>query len=84
MSGCDVNVDLSVAPRIWWWRGASDVSFYSAEVTTDAKGEFAIEFAKELLDSSPIPDGIFNASLTATSSTGENQNTSKAFTTGLP
>lgn len=84
MSGCDVNVDLSVAPRIWWWRGASDVSFYSAEVTTDAKGEFDIEFAKELLDSSPIPDGIFNASLTATSSTGENQNTSKAFTTGRP
>ncbi len=84
MSGCNVNVDLSVAPRIWWWRGADDVSFHSSEVTTDNNGEFSIEFSKNLLDSSPIPDGIFNASFTATSSTGENQNTSKAFTTGRP
>ncbi len=84
MDGCDVNVDLSVAPRIWWWRGANDVSFYSAEATTDSNGEFTVEFAKDLLDSSPIPDGIFNAAITATSSTGENQNTSKSFTTGRP
>lgn len=83
LADCRIAVDLSANPRIWWWRSAGNgVSFYSTEVTTDSEGCFSIEFPAELLKQSPIPGGIFSASLTATSPTGENQQASRSFSQG--
>lgn len=82
LADIDINLNLSVSPRNIWWRTSSPNSFYSTETKTDADGNFSITLPTELLESSPIPNGIFNAKITATSSNGENQETDKTFTLG--
>ena len=82
LAGIDINLNLSVSPRNIWWRTTSPNSFYSAETKTDADGKLKITLPAELLESSPIPNGIFSAKITATSSNGESQETNKTFTLG--
>lgn len=82
LADIDINLNLSASTRSFWWRATSPRSFYSTKATTDADGKFSIKLPAELLESSPIPNGIFNAKITATSANGESQETDKTFTLG--
>ena len=82
LADIDINLNLSVSPRSIWWRTTSPNSFYSIGTKTNADGKFSIILPAELLESSPIPNGIFNAKITATSYNGESQETDKTFTLG--
>lgn len=82
LADIDINLNLSVSPRNIWWRTASSNSFYSTEAKSGPDGNFTIILPAELLESSPIPNGIFNANISATSSNGESQQTNKIFTLG--
>ena len=82
LADIDINLNLSVSTRSLWWRATSPHSFYTTKATTDADGKFSIVLPAELLESSPIPNGIFSAKITATSANGESQETDKTFTLG--
>lgn len=82
LADIDIKLNLSVSPRNIWWRATSPSSFYSTDTKTDANGKLKITLPAELLESSPIPNGIFNAKITAISSNGESQETNKTFTLG--
>lgn len=79
VSDAALAVNLSVRQPIFWWRSSQPISFYSLSAKSNNTGYFSIELPAELLASAPIPNGIFTAEITATSSTGENQETSKSF-----
>ena len=81
LSNINISIDLGVKARYFWF-GGSSTSFYSTSITTDSDGNFAIIFPAKLLDTAPIPNGIFCAELTATSASGETQSTTKLFTMG--
>lgn len=81
LAGCNVSLDLSVAPR-YWWRSNNSYPYQSLATTTDAEGCFSLSLPAALLDDAPIADGIFNAQITVTSSIGESQSTSTRFTQG--
>lgn len=80
VSDAALSVNLSVRQFISWWRSSQPISFYSLSAKSNNTGFFSIELPAELLASAPVPNGIFTAEITATSSTGESQETSKSFT----
>lgn len=91
LSDADVTMILSARNRNIW-KSRSPISFHSLSTKTDSEGNFSFELPHGLLASSPIPDGIFIAGITAVSATGESQETTKTFspwenytiTTSLP
>lgn len=77
-----VTVDLSVGPR-WWWRSfGRQVNFYSVSAETDAAGNFAVTIPGDILDGSPEPNGLFTATVTVTSPSGESRQESVSFMRG--
>ncbi len=82
LSDIDLTLNLSVQQNLFWRTYSSPVSFYSNDAKTDSNGNFSITIPSELLANSPIPNGIFTASITALSNTGESQTTSETFTIG--
>lgn len=76
-----LRLNIKVEQRIWW-RATNAIDFYSATAVTDPSGEFHIVVEKEVFENSPAPDGIYTASLQATSQTGESRETTKMFTLG--
>ncbi|MDE6117550.1 MAG: hypothetical protein K2G33_08605, partial [Duncaniella sp.] len=78
-----VTADISVAPRMrWWWNRSRGVSFYSCEATTAGDGTFEMTVEASALATSPVPDGVFTASISALSISGETQTASAVFETG--
>ncbi len=78
-----VTADISVAQRMrWWWNRSRGVSFSSKEGTTSSDGTFEITVDAATLATAPIPDGVFTASISALSSSGETQTASTTFVTG--
>lgn len=78
-----VTADISVAPHMrWWWNRSRGVSFNSCEATTTADGAFEMAVEASALATSPIPDGVFTASISALSSSGETRTASATFETG--
>lgn len=78
-----VTVDLSAQPfGRWWWNPSPPVTFFSTEVTSGTDGSFAFVVPASVLADSPVPDGLFSASFTALSSTGESQTADIRFSTG--
>lgn len=81
MADTKVTLDLSVSKHLWW-SYAPDDSFYTTDTVTDADGNFSIELPARLLADAPISEGLFTASFTALSATGESQSGSTCFTQG--
>lgn len=81
MGNIPVALTLSVSDRRWWFN-SNNIDFYSVTDTTAADGTYTIILPKELLESSPIPGGRYTAQLTATSLSGESQQTERQFNTG--
>lgn len=77
----EVALSLSVAQN-YWWRMSNKITFFTDTVATDENGNWTIVLPKNVLDSSPAPDGFFNAFLSSTSSSGETQQTAISFTRG--
>lgn len=80
VSNAKLAINLTTREFVSWWRSSLPISFYSYSTSTNDNGNFTIKLPAELLASSPIPNGIFTVEITATSSTGESQKTSKSFT----
>ncbi|MCM1348912.1 MAG: hypothetical protein NC338_05820 [Firmicutes bacterium] len=81
LGGVPVQAVVSVSPSRWWWR-TNMVDFCTLRDTTDAQGRFKMVLSKAMIDNSPAPDGMFNATVSATSASGESQQTQCSFTTG--
>lgn len=81
LSGIPVEAVISASMGRGWFR-SQDVDFCSLADTTDTSGHFSMVLSKELVDNSPAPAGLFTASITATSLTGESQQASTSFTIG--
>lgn len=79
VAGSVVNAELSVGQRRTWWQNASEISFYSSSATTGNDGTFSIELPAEMIETSPIPNGIYTIKVTSESPNGETQETSKSF-----
>ncbi len=78
-----VSLDLGVSQWMrWWWRGSRNISFYTASAVTNAEGEFEITVPASVLATSPIPGGVFSATLSVTSIAGETHQASTSFMTG--
>lgn len=81
MTDTKVTLNLSVSKQLWW-RTTPETSFYTTDTITDADGKFRIELPAQLLADAPISEGLFTASFTALSATGESQTGSTCFTQG--
>lgn len=79
-----ISLNLSAMPRArWWWNNPMNVKFATLDsAETDASGKFEIVMTKELLDLSPLPDGIFSAEVSATTPSGETQSATENFSLG--
>lgn len=78
-----LTLELSATPQSrWWWTRPVSVKFYTLDSTSDAGGKIEITIPKDVLEISPIPGGIFSATLTALSPAGESQTASTVFSTG--
>lgn len=85
LAGCRIVAELKASPRYrFWWGSSNGEQFYTTTLSTDESGTFSICFPAQLLEESPVTNGIFTANLTATSPTGENRQASRNFTTGKP
>ncbi|MCM1093189.1 MAG: MG2 domain-containing protein [Lachnospiraceae bacterium] len=83
LGDCGVAVNLSGIKYSWWMRSMQK-SFYSTETSTSADGKFSVTFPSELLASSPIEGGIYEAEFIATSPSGENRSATRVFSLGTP
>ncbi len=83
LGDCSVAVNLSGIKYSWWMRSIQK-SFYSTETATSSDGKFSVTFPSELLSSSPIEGGMYEAEFTATSPSGENRSATRAFSLGTP
>ncbi|MCM1076826.1 MAG: hypothetical protein NC411_05655 [Bacteroides sp.] len=78
-----LTVELSASSRSrWWWNRQSGMKFYTLTSTTDPEGLIEIVIPKDVLEMSPIPDGIFSVSVAALSPAGETQTASTSFANG--
>lgn len=78
-----LTLNLSVSPRTrWWWNRGANVEFHTLEGTTDAEGRIEMTIPKDVLAITPIPDGIFSATMSALSPAGETQTASTVFSMG--
>lgn len=77
-----LTLELSASPRHRWWQRRSGVKFRTIEGETDSEGRIEITIPKEILELSPIPDGVFSLSIAATSPSGETQTASTGFSLG--
>ena len=77
----EVALSLSVAQN-YWWRMSNKITFFTDTVATDENGNWTIVLPKNVLDSSPAPNGFFNAIVSSTSPSGETQQTAISFTRG--
>ncbi len=81
LAGIPVRISLSSVPPFYYRAitGSSDNEFLSTTVDTDADGNFSLVLSRDLLDSAPLPDGMFIAQISATSSSGETVSASISF-----
>lgn len=79
-----ISLNLSAMPRTrWWWNNPMNVKFATLDsAETDASGKFEIVMTKELLNLSPLPDGIFSVEISATTPSGETQSATEKFSLG--
>ncbi len=77
----NLTLNLSVGPFSFRY-SSNSVDFYSTTATSLPDGSFSIELPAELFDNSPMPGGRYSARLTAMSSSGESQETTRYFTRG--
>lgn len=78
-----LTLELSATPKArWWWNRSASVKFYTLDSKSDAEGRIEITIPKDVLEISPIPGGIYSATLTALSPAGESQTASTVFSTG--
>lgn len=83
VANASLTVDISGLQRTrWWWNRPAEVKFATIEATSDEKGDINITLPKDLLEISPIPDGIFSVTISALSPSGETQTASTMFTMG--
>ncbi len=79
----DSNVTMTLTntnPWRWWMGGRnSNSEFFTSTATTDDKGEFTFSIPQELLSNAPIPAGLFTATFSAVSPSGETQSRSNTF-----
>lgn len=81
LGGVNLTLNLSVSP-ISFWYSSNSVDFYSTTATSQPDGSFSIELPAELFENSPMPQGRYSARLTAMTSSGESQETTRYFTRG--
>ncbi|MCM1518844.1 MAG: MG2 domain-containing protein [Pseudoflavonifractor sp.] len=84
LGGIAVDVNLGVSERRWWRDSGQSTAVYATDVTTDEAGQLEVTFPATLLAETPGRYKIFNARLTATSSTGESSETTARFSPGAP
>ncbi len=78
-----IKVDLSaMQQRRWWWTRSNPVKFQTLKAGSDASGKIEIVISKDILELTPIPDGIFSAEISAMSPSGETQTASTVFALG--
>lgn len=76
LANTEVTLDIRFNRRWWRWypqSAANLPSQYSAKVSTDAQGRFALPLGLANLYGTPYEDGYFSVSATATSPDGETQ-----------
>lgn len=82
LEGAKVTAEISVTQRPRWWMPGTTYRFCSADTVAGPDGRFSIPLSAAMLDASPIAGGYFTARITATSPSGESQQTEVTFTTG--
>ncbi|MDE6039744.1 MAG: hypothetical protein K2F75_07150, partial [Paramuribaculum sp.] len=84
LANTQVNINLSATDRFrfGYGYGNSNSSFFADSVTTVADGSFSFVLADSVLNSSPYPKGFFNATVSATSLSGESQQATTSFSRG--
>lgn len=83
VSDANVELRLSQSPRNWWWRSSRNGEpFHTTNATTDSSGYVTFILSGQVLADAPLSNGIFTASLTSTSPSGENQDVTTSFTLG--
>ncbi|MCM1520692.1 MAG: hypothetical protein NC098_07900 [Lachnoclostridium sp.] len=82
VAGATVKIQLGVsAPYPFYrFRREPDIMFYSADGVTNKDGNFEIVVTKDIIESSPCPDGFFTAKVDVTSTAGESHEASTYFT----
>ncbi len=78
MSGGRAVLNLSVNERYRWWMSNS-IPVYSDTVTLDNNGCGTLIVPMEVMEMSVAPNGLFTAKIAVTSTTGETQFGTKAF-----
>lgn len=84
LGGISVDVNLGVSQRRWWRSAESSTAVYATTVTTDESGQFEVTFPAALLAETPGRYKVFSARMTATSQSGESQETTARFSPGAP
>ncbi len=81
LSDSKVTLTLTNSNPWRWWMGGgnSNSEFYSLISTTDGNGEFTFSIPQELLANAPMPAGLFTATFSAVSPSGETQSSSNTF-----
>lgn len=83
VADAQITVGLSaMQQRRWWWSRSNPVKFQTLKAVSDASGAIEITIGKDILDLTPIPDGIFSAEVSAMSPSGETQTASIVFSLG--
>lgn len=77
ISDATVNVTLEQTSGYWW---GNRVKFYAASATTAPDGTFEIAVPAEVLDNAPFSRGLFIATYSVTSPSGETQQAQEPFT----
>lgn len=82
LSEAEITIDLSSSSMPWWFRSPVGTKFYSISARTDASGRFSVVLDTNVLDAAPSPHGLFTASISATSLSGESQEATVSFIRG--
>ncbi|MCM1521171.1 MAG: hypothetical protein NC039_00795 [Muribaculaceae bacterium] len=82
LAGAKVNIAVSVTQRPRWWMPGQTYKFYDTDTIADNNGRFSIPLTKETIGASPIKNGFYTVTISATSPSGESQVTEVYFTKG--
>lgn len=82
LANTQVQLSLSATDRFRFGYSYGGQSFYADSVTTAADGSFSFVIPDSVLSYSPFPKGRFNATVSATSLSGESQQATTSFSRG--
>lgn len=82
LEGIPVQAVISASTGHWWFR-SNAVPFSTLRDTTTTGGRFTLVLKKDAIESSPAPEGLFTANVSATSLSGESREASTEFNVGL-